>query len=99
MPNFNIEPTRPSVARLDYATVKRDIAARLRNACADWSSDNSDAIVEKVTLTTLRFPRPGCSWLIDCPDTLAKEGVTRLMRQPKSNSIISAQFSCGWPSN
>jgi hypothetical protein len=43
---------------LDYKTVKLDVAARLRNTCADWSREDFEAIVEKVTMTTLKFPPP-----------------------------------------
>lgn len=56
MKNSSVVATRRETRALDYKTVKLDIAARLRNTCADWSREDFEAIVEKVTLTTLKFP-------------------------------------------
>ena len=58
MQNSQVETTPRRHHSLDYRTVKLDIAARLRNTCADWSPEDFEAIVEKVTLTTLKFPPP-----------------------------------------
>jgi hypothetical protein len=58
MKNLNVAATRRETRVLDYKTVKLDITARLQNTCADWSRDDFEALVEKVTLTTLKFPPP-----------------------------------------
>ena len=58
MQNSNVEVTQRGNAGLDYTSVKLDVAARLRSTCAEWSLEDFEAIVEKVTLTTLKFPPP-----------------------------------------
>lgn len=58
MQNSQVETTQRGSHNLDYGTVKLDIAERLRKTCADWSAEDFEAIVEKVTLTTLKFPPP-----------------------------------------
>ena len=58
MQNSNVEVTQRGNAGLDYTSVRLDVAARLRSACAEWSLEDFEAIVEKVTLTTLKFPSP-----------------------------------------
>jgi hypothetical protein len=39
-----------------YVDVKRDVADRLKNACAGWAPEEFEAIVEKITATTLKYP-------------------------------------------
>ena len=56
MQNSNSGAMRGEDAGLDYTTLKLDIAARLRKVCADWSRQDFDEVVEKVTLMTLKFP-------------------------------------------
>jgi hypothetical protein len=58
MQNSNVEVTLGETGGLDYKTLKLDIAARLKNSCGEWALEDFEAIVEKVTLTTLKFPPP-----------------------------------------
>ncbi len=37
-----------------YEVLRADVAKRLRNVCADWSEEDFNAIVEKVTQTALK---------------------------------------------
>ena len=45
-----------NAGELTYASVKRDVTARLKNACAGWAPEEFEAIVEKITRTTLKYP-------------------------------------------
>ncbi len=38
-----------------YEPLRRDVAARLKNVCADWTEDDFNAIVEKVTRTAMKY--------------------------------------------
>ncbi len=58
MQNSNSDFFERDTHRLTYADVKRDVAARLKNSCADWAPEEFEAIVEKVTLTTMKYPAP-----------------------------------------
>lgn len=54
----NLELTERGTGDLTYADVKRDVSARLKNACAGWAPEDFEAIVEKITQTTLKYPSP-----------------------------------------
>ena len=58
MRNSNLELTERRTGELTYAGVKRDVAARLKNACAGWAPEEFEAVVEKITQTTLKYPSP-----------------------------------------
>jgi hypothetical protein len=59
MQTSSVELSPTGKTGLDYRTIRDDVAARLRKICADWSREEFEALVEKVTMTTLKFPPPG----------------------------------------
>jgi hypothetical protein len=44
-----------------YEALRKDVATRLRNVCAEWSDEDFEAIVEKVTRTALKYVQPDMS--------------------------------------
>jgi hypothetical protein len=58
MQTSKVEQSPNGTTGLDYRTIKDDVASRLRRICAEWSREEFDALVEKVTMTTLKFPPP-----------------------------------------
>ena len=54
-PSIHPPAEEPSVEET-FRILKTDVAERLRNACSDWSPDEFDALVEKVTRTAMKYP-------------------------------------------
>lgn len=52
-PPFGVPPGIPPDKI--YEALRRDVAARLKNVCADWSEEDFNAIVEKVTRTAMKY--------------------------------------------
>lgn len=50
-----------------YEALKKDVAARLKNVCADWSDEDFEAVVEKVTQTALKYLQPDATARGDRP--------------------------------
>ncbi len=52
-PPFGVPPgTSPEAS---YEALRKDVADRLRNVCSEWSAEDFEAIVEKVTKTALKY--------------------------------------------
>ncbi len=54
-------PSRLSAEALQeqlYAKLRSDVAARLREVCSEWSAEDFNTIVDKVTATALRHMKP-----------------------------------------
>ena len=59
-PPFGVPPGVPPDKV--YEALKADVAARLRNVCADWSDEDFNAVVEKVARTAMKYlPARGTS--------------------------------------
>lgn len=58
MQNPRFDELERETVELNYADVKRDVAERLKRSCADWAPKDFEAIVEKVTQTTMKYPAP-----------------------------------------
>jgi hypothetical protein len=50
-------PAEELSAGENYLDLKRDVSDRLRKSCAAWAPEEFDALVEKVTRTTMKYPR------------------------------------------
>ena len=53
--------TRPAAAsdKTAYESLRADIAARLRNVCSEWSEEDFNDIVDKVTVIAVKYAVPG----------------------------------------
>lgn len=52
-PPFGVPPRVPTDNI--YEALRGDVSARLKNVCADWSEEDFNAIVEKVTRTAMKY--------------------------------------------
>jgi len=52
-PPFGVPPGVPPDKV--YEVLREDVAARLRNVCANWTEDDFNAIVDKVTRTAMKY--------------------------------------------
>lgn len=39
----------------EYEALRADVAARLRNVCSEWSDDDFNSVVDKVTATAIKY--------------------------------------------
>ncbi len=51
-------PAEDSSLEENYRLLKRDIAARLRNACSGWAPEEFEDLVEKATRIAMKYPQP-----------------------------------------
>jgi hypothetical protein len=59
MHNSNVGIEEGSTLEQIYADLKQDVAARLKNACSEWTAEDFEAIVEKVTRTAMKYGKSG----------------------------------------
>ncbi len=52
-PPFGVPPGVPPDKV--YDALREDVAARLRNVCANWSEEDFNAIVDKVARTAMKY--------------------------------------------
>jgi len=52
-PPFGVPPGVPPDKV--YEVLREDVAARLRNVCANWTEEDFNAIVDKVTRTAMKY--------------------------------------------
>lgn len=52
-PPFAVPPGVPDDKA--YEALRKNVAERLRNVCADWSQEDFDAIVDKVARTAMKY--------------------------------------------
>lgn len=64
-PPFGVPPGVPPDKT--YEALRADVARRLGNVCAEWSEEDFNAIVEKVTRTAMRYLPPPNSAAEDTP--------------------------------
>jgi len=52
-PPFGVPPGVPPDKV--YEVLREDVAARLRNVCANWTEEDFNTIVDKVTRTAMKY--------------------------------------------
>jgi hypothetical protein len=49
------QPGQDSKTEMTYEALRQEIAERLKNVCAAWTTQEFEAVVDKVTRTAMKF--------------------------------------------
>ena len=50
-----------------YEALRAEVAARLKNVCAEWSLEDFNEVVDKVTRTAMRYAKPAALSSVPLP--------------------------------